>query len=135
MLAIPQDREILKVQREMGSPGKQEHLPISYYKLSIVQNKNFFIKLFGQKEAGQHTCRTSRTDCVLLDSVWFAYVTGFFRTKSVQTCSFGFHQERTLQGPAPESGFNYKPGIIEQTSFKNNFLSSVFHLLIVDLDK
>lgn len=51
MLAIPQDREILKVQREMGSPGKQEHLPISYYNFPCAK-QNFFIKLFGQKEAG-----------------------------------------------------------------------------------
>lgn len=49
MLAIPQDREILKVQREMGSPGKQEHLPISYYNFPCAK-QNFFIKLFGTKK-------------------------------------------------------------------------------------
>jgi len=35
----------------MGSPGKQEHLPISYYNFPCAK-QNFFIKLFGQKEAG-----------------------------------------------------------------------------------
>lgn len=117
-----------------GQSRKARTPPHLLLQLSMCKTE-LFHKTFWTKRSRSHTCRTSRTDCVLLDSVWFAYVTGFFRTKSVQTCSFGFHQERTLQGPAPESGFNYKPGIIEQTSFKNNFLSSVFHLLIVDLDK